>query len=303
MSLGSIAKEFNANSKEFVEPLPLKEEKVFQELKQEMNTAMSPISAVSPKVDVAVLIGPSTVNVEWTSTRDSSTIIEKKRRPREKAPETTPDTAKTADVTAAKQDNVETRTKAEKPSDMAMLNEAKMGADIPKSKPAEQAVDPKTLQKEIEHAALKRDELTAELESLNDKLAEMKADTERAKKDLSTISKAKTIDDIKIYVAKKEEDCQSYKGEVFAMEQEGNEKKIAKAKSNLEKAKASLEDAKKLLANFVPDSDNSTLANMKYLELEQNTRKLTDEITAKKNELKALGDAVKIQEKQLASLT
>ncbi len=86
------------------------------------------------------------------------------------------------------------------------------------------------------------------------------------------------------------------------MEQEGNEKKIARAKANMERAKAALDAAKELLANFDPAADNAATANMKYMALKQSTAELEAQIAAKKGEQKLLTDMAAIYEKQLKSL-
>ncbi len=186
-------------------------------------------------------------------------------------------------------------------SDMAVLNQAMPAASLPSAAEV-QALDADALQKEITTASAKREEVAAELESLNDKLVQMKDDLSQAQKDFNTISKAKKIEDIQKYVEKKMEDHQSGQGEVFAMEQEGNEKKIARAKANMERAKAALDAAKELLANFDPAADNAATANMKYMALKQSTAELEAQIAAKKGEQKLLTDMAAIYEKQLKSL-
>ncbi len=202
----------------------------------------------------------------------------------------------------AAQQEIPAEEPAKEESNIAKLNQAMAGANLTNAA-APEPIDPETLQKQINAAIEKRNAIAAELETLAEQLSEMKDDLSQAQKDFNTITKVKKLEDVQKYVDKKTADYQSGQGEVFAMEQEGNPKKIARAKASLEKAKASLEAAKTLLANFDPNADNSAAANIRYLALKQSAADLEAKINDKKNEQKTLSDAITSQEKQLKSLT
>ncbi len=193
--------------------------------------------------------------------------------------------------------------KEEKQSDIAMLNEFMPDAKVQSlSSGMEEAEDADSLQRAINSAVMRRDEIASEIEALNVELSHTKEEFTKAEKEYHSAPKAVTLEGLEKEMNKKQEDYQSAQGEHFSMEQSGNEAKIAKAKEKMEKAKAEFEAAKTAFNDFDPSADTSSAANTKYLSLQQNVKNLEGQITAKKKDQKSLADAISTQENRLRSL-